>query len=156
MTAQLRWDTANGAWNSESSNDEQNRDDGFTLVELLVVLVILGLLASLAAPRIFDFGEKARQDTAGLQIANFKTALEMYRLDAADFPSTQQGLAALIEQPQGVGRWNGPYLSELPQDPWGHEYVYKSPGDHGDYDLASLGADNRPGGDGDDADITNW
>lgn len=99
---------------------------------------------------------QSRQETARLQIDHFKTALDLYRLDVATYPSSQQGLTALVQQPTDAGRWNGPYLDELPKDPWGNDYVYKSPGDQGDYDLSSLGGDNRAGGDGDNADITNW
>lgn len=145
-------------WNTASSTDlakTRRHQAGFTLVELLVVLVILGLLAGLAGPRIIGYVGGSRQDSAALQISYFKTALDLYRLDVADYPTSQQGLTALITQPDGVDRWNGPYLKELPKDPWGNDYVYKSPGDDGEYDLVSFGADSRSGGEGDNADITN-
>lgn len=132
------------------------RDDGFTLIELLVVLVILGLLAAVAGPRVIGYLGGARSDTASVQVAAFKQALDLYRLDVGDYPTTEQGLGALIEAPSGAAGWNGPYLDgqSVPLDPWGNEYVYRVPGADDDaFDLLSLGADNRQGGNGEDADI---
>ncbi len=132
------------------------RDDGFTLIELLVVLVILGLLAAVAGPRVIGYLGGARSDTASVQVAAFKQALDLYRLDVGDYPTTEQGLDALIEAPSGAAGWNGPYLDgqSVPLDPWGNEYVYRVPGADDDaFDLLSLGADNRQGGSGEDADI---
>ncbi len=131
---------------------------GFTLVELLVVLVILGLIATLAAPRVLNYLGGAKTDTAKLQIERLATALDLYRLQVGDYPDESFGLRALIEQPSNVDRWNGPYVtkSEAIQDPWGRPYVYRYPGDNGEFDLYSLGRDGQEGGDGEDADITSW
>jgi general secretion pathway protein G len=133
----------------------QRRDAGFTLIELLVVLVILGLLAAIAGPRVVGYLGGARSDTARVQLDALEQALELYRLDTGEYPTTEQGLAALIRAPSGGTGWNGPYLdgSEVPMDPWGHAYVYREPGADGPYDLYTLGADNRPGGSGEDAPI---
>ncbi len=130
---------------------------GFSLIELLIVMIILGLLASLVGPRLFRHVDDARVSTARAQIELLGTALDSYRLDVGRYPTTEQGLEALRSQPSGVRNWNGPYLPRpIPKDPWGNEYVYKSPGDHGDYDLLSYGADGQPGGEGDDAEIRSW
>jgi general secretion pathway protein G len=134
------------------------RDAGFTLIELLVVLVILGLLAALAGPRVLGYLSGAKADTARLQIENFGAALDLYRLDTGAYPTTQQGLAALLANPDRVPGWKGPYLDsrEVPKDPWGTPYVYRAPGERGAaYDLVSLGADQAPGGQGDGADIVS-
>jgi len=130
---------------------------GFTLLELLVVIVIIGLLASLVAPRYFALVGKSNAKVAKAQIDAFEKALDQYRLDVGRYPSTEQGLAALNVKPQGVERWAGPYLKkEVPPDPWGGPYQYKAPGEHGDFDLVSFGADGQPGGSGEAADITSW
>jgi general secretion pathway protein G len=130
---------------------------GFTLLELLVVIVIIGLLASLVAPRYFEQVGKSNAKVAKAQIDAFEKALDQYRLDVGRYPSTEQGLAALNAKPQGVERWAGPYLKkDVPQDPWGGSYQYKCPGEHGDFDLVSFGADGQPGGTGEAADITSW
>jgi general secretion pathway protein G len=130
---------------------------GFTLIELLVVLVILGLLAALAGPRVLSYLSSARSDTAKLQIENLSQALELYKLDNGNYPSTAQGLTALVTAPSGVSSWRGPYLTkpELPKDPWGRDYVYRSPGQQGPFDLGSLGSDGTPGGQDDAADVGN-
>jgi general secretion pathway protein G len=130
-------------------------DAGFTLIELLVVLVILGLLAAIAGPRVVGYLGGARSDTARIQLGALEQALDLYRLDTGAYPSTEQGLEALITAPAGATRWNGPYLdgAEVPLDPWGHAYVYRVPGTEGAYDLFTLGADNRPGGTGENAPI---
>jgi general secretion pathway protein G len=133
------------------------RNRGFTLIELLIVMVILGLLASLVAPKMFKQVGKAQQKTARAQIEMLATALDAYRLDVGAYPSSEQGLSALREQPQGVENWDGPYLPKpVPDDPWGHDYVYKYPGEHGEFDLSSLGADNERGGEDDNRDINSW
>jgi general secretion pathway protein G len=133
------------------------RDAAFTLIELLIVMVILGLLAALVGPRMFGKTEKAQQRAAKSQITLFETAIDTYRLDVGRFPTTEQGLQALRVAPDGATRWDGPYLpKEIPLDPWGNPYAYKSPGDHGDYDIVSYGADGMPGGEGPDADIVSW
>lgn len=131
---------------------------GFTLIELLVVLVILGLLAALAAPRVIDYLGGAKSDAAGLQIQNFKSALDLYRLDVGGYPNTAQGLESLIKEPNGAQGWRGPYLDSpsIPKDPWGYDYVYRAPGEHGAYDLLSQGGDNAQGGEGENADVTSW
>lgn len=134
------------------------KQSGFTLVELLVVLAIIGLLAGLVGPRVLNQLAGAKSDTAKVQIRDFEQALEIYSLDIGEFPRTEQGLEALIENPGNVSGWNGPYLrrNEIPLDPWNREYQYKYPGEHADFDITSLGADGKPGGDGDNADIGNW
>jgi general secretion pathway protein G len=140
--------------NMETRN---RRDRGFTLIEMLIVMVILGLLAALVGPRMFGKVGKSRQKAAKAQISLFETALDTYRLDTSRYPTTDQGLQALRVKPSGVERWDGPYLpKEVPLDPWGHRYVYRSPGEHGDCDIISLGADGAEGGEGEDADVTSW
>ncbi|WP_049723713.1 type II secretion system major pseudopilin GspG [Gilvimarinus polysaccharolyticus] len=131
---------------------------GFTLVELLVVLAIIGLLAGLVGPKVLNQLGGAKTDTAGVQIRDFEQALEIYMLDTGKFPTTEQGLEALVKDPGSVAGWNGSYLrrDELPQDPWKNDYQYKFPGEHGQFDVLSYGADGRPGGEGDNADIGNW
>lgn len=131
---------------------------GFTLIELLVVLVILGLLAALAGPRVVGYLGGAKTDTARLQIENFKAALDLYRLDTGSYPTTQQGLGALLKSPGNVAGWKGPYVNSpsLPQDPWGAAYMYRSPGEHGPYDLYTLGSDKAPGGEGEATDVASW
>jgi general secretion pathway protein G len=134
----------------------RSHDGGFTLIELLVVLVLLGLLAALAGPRALSYVSGAKVDTARLQLGMLEQALDMFRLDTGRYPTTQQGLEALLVDPQHVPGWRGPYLNraELPKDPWGTPYVYRSPGTHGVYDLVSLGSDQAPGGQNDATDIT--
>lgn len=128
------------------------------MIELLIVMIILGLLAALVGPRMFGKAEKARQKASKDQISLFETAIDTYRLDVGKFPTTEQGFQALRVRPAGVGdRWDGPYLKkDIPLDPWGNPYSYKYPGEHGDYDIVSMGADGKPGGDGEDADIVSW
>lgn len=129
---------------------------GFTLVELLVVMVIIGLLAALVAPKIFPKLGKGKQAAAKAQIELIGQALDHYRLDTGSYPTTEQGLNALITNP-GVERWQGPYLKKgVPLDPWGKPYIYQYPGTHGDYDLYSYGRDGKPGGDGEDEDVVSW
>ena len=130
---------------------------GFTLLELLVVMVIIGLLAAYVGPKYFSQIGKSEVKTVKAQIVGFEKALQQYRLDTGRFPTTEQGLPALQARPANVAKWDGPYLEKaLPMDPWGRAYVYVSPGEHGDFDISSTGRDGRPGGDGVDADITNW
>jgi general secretion pathway protein G len=130
---------------------------GFTLLELLVVIVIIGMLAGLVAPRYFDQVSKSNTKIAKAQIDSLGKALDQYRLDVGSYPTTEQSLAALNTRPQNVDRWAGPYLKKaVPPDPWGVPYIYKSPGDHGDYDLQSYGSDGQPGGVGEAADVVSW
>ncbi len=132
---------------------------GFTLLEILVVLVILGLVAAVVAgPQIFKYLGTAKTEASKVQIERIAGALDLYRLEVGRYPSEEEGLAALIEEPAGVSTWNGPYLKKKESlvDPWARTFIYAIPGDHGEYDLYTLGADNTEGGDGEDRDITNW
>lgn len=134
------------------------RETGFTLVELLVVLVILGLLVAIAAPRVMKYLGSARSDTAHIQIEKLAGVLDLYRLEVGHYPTDQEGLKALMEKPAQADSWNGPYLKSKDSltDPWGVPYAYHSPGQHGEFDLYTLGADGKEGGEGADKDITNW
>jgi general secretion pathway protein G len=131
---------------------------GFTLLELLVVMVIIGLLAGFVAPRYFSQVGKSRVKAASAQIDALDKALEQFRIDAGRLPTTEEGLAALNAAPPGMTNWEGPYLKKsVPKDPWGHPYVYVQPGTHqNDFDLVSYGRDGQPGGTGEDADLANW
>jgi len=130
---------------------------GFTLLELLVVMVIIGLLVSYVGPRFFSQIGKSEVKATRAQMDAIEKALEQYRIDTGRFPSSEQGLAALFAKPNNEPRWAGPYLKKAPPpDAWGHPFQYKSPGEHGEFDLASLGKDGRTGGSGQDADITSW
>jgi len=131
---------------------------GFTLIELLVVLVILGLLAGLVGPRVIKHLGESKSKTAVLQIEELSSALDLYRLEVGSYPSTEEGLVALVEQPAGVDQWNGPYLRKktIRLDPWGEQYIYQSPGENGPFDISSLGADKSPGGEGEARDILGW
>jgi general secretion pathway protein G len=129
---------------------------GFTLIELLVVVVIIGLLAGLVAPRYFGQVGKSEVNTARAQIDALEKALDQYRLDTGHYPSTELGLDSLVKRPAAEPKWAGPYLrKEVPLDPWGKPYVYKAPGEKGDFDLLSYGKDGQPGGSGENADLTN-
>jgi general secretion pathway protein G len=130
---------------------------GFTLLELLVVMVIIGLLAGYVAPKYFSQVGKSEVKVAQAQIDSLEKALDQYRLDMGHYPATEQGLSALMTRPANEPRWQGPYLKKsAPPDPWGRPYVYKYPGERGEYDLYSLGKDGQPGGAAEAADITNW
>jgi len=136
----------------------RSRQAGFTLIEIMVVMVIIGLLMALVGPRFIRQEEKAKAGAARAQIELLGTALDTYRLDVGRYPSSQEGLAALRQRPFGVDRWDGPYLKkDVPADPWDHPYVYRAPGEAGrPYDLFSYGADGAPGGDRDSRDVTSW
>lgn len=130
---------------------------GFTLLELLVVMVIIGLLAGYVGPKFFGQIGKSEVKATRAQIDGLQKSLDQYRLDVGRYPTTEQGLAVLVDKPADEPRWAGPYLSKaLPKDPWRNDYQYRSPGEHGDYDLYSFGRDGRPGGEGEDADVTSW
>jgi general secretion pathway protein G len=133
-------------------------EQGYTLVELLVVLAILGLLIAIAAPRLIHHLSAARVQTAHIQMQQLGSILDIYKLDTGHYPTQQAGLSALAVAPAGTQNWNGPYLKNKDSltDPWGNPYQYKFPGSHGDYDLYSFGADGREGGDGENSDITSW
>ena len=141
---------------SDETVENVTSSRGFTLLELLVVIVIIGLLAGFVAPRYFSQVGKSEIEVARAQIDAFEKALDQYRLDTRRYPDASQGLTALVERPTNEPRWNGPYLRKsVPLDPWGRPYVYKVPGTKSDFDLVSYGRDGRPGGTGNDADITN-
>jgi general secretion pathway protein G len=142
----------------DMSKRGRRRSSGYTLVELLVVLAILGLLVALAAPRVIRYLGTAKTDTARIQIQKLGGVLDLYRLEIGHYPTEEEGLAALVDRPPQVEAWNGPYLNNRQSliDPWGTPYAYRSPGEHGEYDLYTLGADGKEGGDGEDRDITSW
>ncbi|MBI4683144.1 MAG: type II secretion system major pseudopilin GspG [Nitrospirae bacterium] len=144
--------------NVERAKSKEQRAKGFTLIELMVVMIILGLLAALVVPRMFGRVGQAKQNAASSQIELLGTALDSFRLDVGRYPTTAEGLAALVTQTSGIENWNGPYLKkiEVPLDPWNNPYVYESPGKNGDYDIYSYGADKAEGGEGENADIVSW
>ncbi len=133
-------------------------EDGFTLIELLVVLGIIALLMTLVAPQVIRYLSEAKSETALIQIKNIESAVEMYYLDTGQYPDEQNGLKALVEAPNGVKNWNGPYLKRDKGvfDPWGKPFIFKVPGEHGSYDISTLGRDAAPGGTGENRDILNW
>ena len=133
----------------------KKKEMGFSLIELLIVMVIMGLLAALVGPRMFGKVGKSKQNAARSQMALFETALDTYRLDVGKYPATEQGLQTLRKKPGGEEKWDGPYLPKaVPKDPWGHPYVYKRT-DNGEVEMISLGADGTEGGEGEDKDISN-
>jgi len=131
---------------------------GYSLLELLVVLAILALVIAIAAPRVIGYLSTSKVKVAEIQIQNIVTALDMYRMDNATYPTEQQGLKALVERPEGAQSWNGPYLTRGDGivDPWGRPYAYRTPGLHGEVDVSSLGADGKEGGEGEARDIGSW
>jgi general secretion pathway protein G len=134
------------------------RARGMTLIEILVVLTLIGIVMGIVGGNYLGQGEKAKQKAAKIEIEQIGQTLDLFRLEVGRYPTTQEGLQALISVPAGVSNWNGPYWKKgtLPKDPWTHEYKYASPGQHGAYDLYSLGADGKEGGEGNDKDITSW
>jgi general secretion pathway protein G len=130
---------------------------GFTLMELLIVLVIIGLLAALVGPTLYQRIKPAKESAARAQIENFATALDSFYIDTGRYPTTQEGLKALRAKPESLEKWNGPYLKkEVPADPWGNPYQFRAPGRSGGYEILSYGADGREGGEGENADINSW
>jgi general secretion pathway protein G len=131
---------------------------GFTLVELLVVITIIALIMGIVGPRVLNYLTESKAKTAKIQIESFTSALDLYFLDTGRYPNSSEGLAALVRRPGNVNAWNGPYLKGgiVPPDPWSNPYVYRSPGQHGQYDILSYGADGTEGGNGAGTDITSW
>ena len=129
---------------------------GFTLVEMLVVIAIIGLIMGLIGPRVLNYLSESKVKTARIQLQSFSSALDLFYLDAGRFPSTAEGLAALVRRTPGVAAWNGPYLKggNVPNDPWNHPYIYRTPGEHAPYDIISYGSDGQEGGSGTAADIS--
>ena len=144
---------------SKKNNDEAEntfRIKRFTLIEMVVVIVILAMLVGIATPLYFRHVKKAKISTAKTQISMFEQAIFDFRVDLDRLPDANSGLRALIENTNGEEKWKGPYLKKMPKDPWGHDYVYVCPGQHGDFDIISYGSDGQPGGTGDAADINSW
>jgi len=143
---------------SKKINRRCNAEQGFTLLELLVVLGIIAMLAGIVGPQVMKHMGGAKSKTARVQVEDMAASLDMYKLDVGRYPTTEQGLVALVEKPADVKRWNGPYLrkKKIPQDPWNVDYHYASPGEHGKFDIYSLGADEKEGGEGEDQDIVSW
>jgi general secretion pathway protein G len=136
---------------------KRKTNSGFSLIELIVVLIILGLLAAVVGPAVMKRLRGSRAQIARLQIQEFENALDLFNFDVGRYPTTQEGLQALSENPGNIPNWSGPYLKKkAPKDPWAKEYIYRAPGQHGEFDLYSLGADGVDGGEGDSADIANW
>jgi|SRR5437764_5785874 len=131
---------------------------GFTLVEILVVITIIGLIMGLVGPRVLNYLTESKAKAAKIQIESFASSLDLFFLDAGRYPSSSEGLGALVQRPGNISGWNGPYLKggNLPADPWGNAYIYRSPGQHGAYDIVSFGADGQEGGSGTAGDITSW
>jgi len=136
----------------------RRRQAGFTLIEIMVVMVIIGLLMALVGPNLIGRSEKAKSQAAAMQIERLGTVLDTFRLDVGRYPTTQEGLQVLVQRPMGIDRWDGPYINKgVPKDPWDRPYIYRSPGEAGrPYDLYSLGADGAPGGTDNNRDITSW
>ena len=141
--------------------DRRGSDDGergFTLVEMLVVITIIGLIMGLVGPRVLNYLAESKVKAARIQVESFASSLDLFHLDNGRYPTTSEGLAALAQRPGNAETWNGPYLRTgiVPNDPWGHPYIYRSPGEHGEYDIVSYGSDGQQGGSGTAADIESW
>jgi general secretion pathway protein G len=136
--------------------NRRHGEQGFTLVEMLVVVTIIGLIMGLIGPRVLNYLSESKVKAAKIQLQSFSSALDLFYLDAGRFPSSSEGLTALVQRASGVAAWNGPYLKggTVPNDPWNHPYVYRSPGEHGPYDIMSYGSDGQEGGSGLAADIS--
>lgn len=141
-----------------SASDRRRGELGFTLLELLIVIAILALLAVVGTLQLSGYLGRSRTDIARLQVDQLSTALELFRVDVKRLPTTEEGLGALLHAPPNVPGWRGPYLkkSQAIVDPWGRSFIYRRPGEHGEYDLSSYGADGHPGGSGEDEDVSNW
>lgn len=152
------WISARLSLGDRARRDDDGAEAGFTLIEMLVVLVIIGLLVSLVAPKVFNQLSDARVKTAKIQIQSFTNGLDLYYLDNGRYPTTAEGLTALYAKPAGSSNWNGPYLrgNGVPKDPWNNPYIYRSPGQGRPYEIVSLGSDGREGGTDSAADITSW
>ncbi|HUB63973.1 MAG TPA: type II secretion system major pseudopilin GspG [Methylocella sp.] len=148
-----------GAQRRKAGATRPGREDGFTLIEILVVITIIGLIMGLVGPRVLNYLSESKVKAATIQIESFASSLDLFYLDLGRYPTTSEGLTALVRRPGGASGWNGPYLknSAVPNDPWGHPYQYHSPSDHGGpYDIISLGSDGQEGGTGTAADIKSW
>lgn len=143
---------------AEARQRTRKQDRGFTLVEILVVITIIGLIMGLIGPRVLNYLTESKAKAARIQIESLASALDLYFLDNGRYPTGSEGINALVQRPPSAQAWNGPYLKGgvVPADPWGKPYIYRSPGQHGAYDLSSLGADGQEGGTGAAADVTNW
>jgi general secretion pathway protein G len=142
----------------EAGASSRSGEDGFTLVEILVVITIIGLIMGLVGPRVLNYLSESKVKAATIQIQSFASSLDLFYLDLGRYPSTSEGLVALVQRPGGASGWNGPYLKNnaVPNDPWGHAYKYRSPGERSPYEIISLGSDGQEGGTGNAADIKSW
>lgn len=147
-----------GSWWRRRPRARRRAQRGFTLIEILVVITIIGLIMALVGPRVLNYLSESKTKAAKIQIESFSGALDLYFLDNGRYPTSSEGLNALVHAPGNLATWNGPYLkgSTVPPDPWGHPYVYRSPGQHGAYDIISFGSDGQEGGTGSASDITSW
>jgi len=134
---------------------KDRRSAGFTLIELMIVIAILGMMAYMVAPRLMGVMGKAKPKITQADIKNLETAIDLFYLDVGRYPTDEEGLKALYQRPDNMPNWAGPYIKTAPKDPWGREYVYKFPGERGAYDIYSYGADGQPGGEGENTDIAN-
>lgn len=134
---------------------KDQRTAGFTLIELMIVIAILGMMAYMVAPRLMGVMGKAKPKITQADIKNLETAIDLFYLDVGRYPTEEEGMKALYQRPENLPSWAGPYIKTAPKDPWGRDYIYKSPGERGPYEISSLGADGQPGGEGESADLTN-